>query len=67
MPFLSYIPHRFSAHPAETAMVERFQFEPVCFLSFQCPAAFASPECYMDDNRLIETATDIDRDPFVAE
>jgi hypothetical protein len=49
---------------SETSMGERFQFGSVCF--FQCPA-FASPECYTDNNRWIESATDIDRYLFVAE
>jgi hypothetical protein len=58
-PFLCCIPHRQPAHPAETSMVEHFQFGSVlCF--FQCPA-FASLECYIDNNRLVEPATDIDR------
>jgi hypothetical protein len=43
-------------------MVERFQFGYVCF--FQCPA-FASPEYYIDNNRLVESATDIDRYLFL--
>jgi hypothetical protein len=63
-PFLCEIPHRQPAHPAETAMVERFQFGSVCF--FQCPTS-ASPECYIDNNRLLEPATDIDRYLFVAQ
>jgi hypothetical protein len=62
-PFLCYIPHRPPAYLAKTAMVKRFQFEPVCF--FQCPA-FASPEHYIDGSRLIEPETDIDLDLFVA-
>jgi hypothetical protein len=37
--------------------------EPVYFL--QCPA-FAAPERKVDDSRLIEPATDIDQDLFVA-
>jgi hypothetical protein len=37
-------------------MVERFQFGPVFF--FQCPA-FTSPKCYISNNRLIESATDM--------
>jgi hypothetical protein len=45
-------------------MVKCFQFGPVCFL--QCPA-FATTERNIDDSRLIEPATDIDRDLFVAE
>jgi hypothetical protein len=49
--FLGYIPHRQVAHPAETASVKRFQFLPVFF--FKCPA-FTSPECYINNNRLIE-------------
>jgi hypothetical protein len=36
-----YVSHRQAAHPAETVMVERFQFGPVFF--FQCPA-FTSPK-----------------------
>jgi hypothetical protein len=45
-------------------MMEHLQFGSVCF--FQCPA-FAPPECYIDNKRLIESATDIDRYLFVAE
>jgi hypothetical protein len=60
----SHIVHRPSAHPAKTAMVKRLQFGPACF--FLC-LAFASPERYIDDSRLIEPATEIDRDMFVAE
>jgi hypothetical protein len=51
-----YVPHRQAAHPADTVMVERFQFGPVFF--FQCPA-FTSPKCYISDNRLVESATDM--------
>jgi hypothetical protein len=43
-PFLYYIPHRqptHPVHPAETAMVERFQFASVCF--FQCMPSFRFP------------------------
>jgi hypothetical protein len=58
-PFLCYIPHPPPTHPAKTAMVRGFQFGPICF--FQCPA-FTSPEGCIDDNRLIEPVTDIDRD-----
>jgi hypothetical protein len=58
-PFLCYIPHRQPAHPAETAMVERFRFGSICF--FQCPA-FAPPECYIDKQVLDKAyETDIDR------
>jgi hypothetical protein len=54
---------RFSAtNSAETAMDERFQFGSVSF--FQCPA-FASPECYIDNNRLMESATGVDRYHFL--
>jgi hypothetical protein len=46
-------------------MVERFQFGSVCV--FQCPAFTCSPECYIDNNRLVESATGINRYLFVAQ
>jgi hypothetical protein len=65
-PFLRYIPHRPLAYPAETTtVVKRFQFRPVFF--FQSSPAFAPPECYVDNNRLIEPATHVHRNPFVTE
>jgi hypothetical protein len=45
-------------------VVKRFQSRPVFF--FQSPA-FASPECYIDNNRLIDPATGIDQNLFVTE
>jgi hypothetical protein len=63
-PSLRSAPHRLPAYPAETTVVKRFQFRPVFF--FQSPA-FASPECYIDNNHCIEPATDVHPNLFVAE
>jgi hypothetical protein len=64
VPQLRYIPHRPLPYPAETTVVKLFQFRPVFF--FQSPALIC-PECYIDNNRLIEPATDVYRDLLVAE